>query len=78
VEGLLPGLFEGYNAAVFAYGQTGAGKTFTMGSGVVGTNVLPETEGIVPRVVERIFQLVQQQEAEVVVVYLTWKFTTRK
>jgi kinesin family protein 16B len=27
---VLQAAFEGYNACVFAYGQTGAGKTFTM------------------------------------------------
>lgn len=29
----MDGFFNGYNATVLAYGQTGAGKTFTMGSG---------------------------------------------
>jgi hypothetical protein len=33
VEPLVAGCFRGYNATVLAYGQTGAGKTFTMGSG---------------------------------------------
>ena len=27
---MLDAAFEGYNACVFAYGQTGAGKTYTM------------------------------------------------
>ena len=27
---VLDAAFEGYNACVFAYGQTGAGKTYTM------------------------------------------------
>jgi len=26
---LVPGVFEGFNATVFAYGATGAGKTYT-------------------------------------------------
>ena len=26
----MEGLYEGYNATVFAYGATGAGKTYTM------------------------------------------------
>lgn len=32
---VLDAAFEGYNACVFAYGQTGAGKTYTM----MGTQV---------------------------------------
>jgi kinesin family protein 16B len=32
----LDAAFEGYNACLFAYGQTGAGKTYTM----MGTQVL--------------------------------------
>jgi len=27
---LIEGLLDGYNATIFAYGATGAGKTFTM------------------------------------------------
>ncbi|KAL0375212.1 UNVERIFIED_CONTAM: Kinesin-like protein KIN-10B [Sesamum radiatum] len=30
VRPLIPGVFEGYNATVFAYGATGSGKTYTM------------------------------------------------
>ena len=30
VSPLMDACFEGYNATVFAYGQTGAGKTFTI------------------------------------------------
>ncbi|XP_050214479.1 kinesin-like protein KIN-10B isoform X2 [Mercurialis annua] len=37
VKGLIPGVFEGYNATVFAYGATGSGKTYTM----QGTDKLP-------------------------------------
>ena len=33
VAPLVDALFSGYNATVLAYGQTGTGKTFTMGSG---------------------------------------------
>ena len=39
---------EGYNAAILAYGQTGAGKTFTM----VGQ---PGSEGIIPRAAADVF-----------------------
>ena len=30
VSALIPGIFEGTNATVFAYGATGSGKTYTM------------------------------------------------
>ena len=33
VEPLVEGCFDGFNATVIAYGQTGAGKTHTMGTG---------------------------------------------
>lgn len=41
---------EGYNGTIFAYGQTGTGKTFTM----EGVNS-PELKGIIPRSIEWIF-----------------------
>jgi len=42
---------QGYNATVFAYGQTGTGKTHTMeGFG------LREARGIIPRAIEQIFE----------------------
>ncbi|KAK9684192.1 hypothetical protein RND81_10G193000 [Saponaria officinalis] len=37
VKGLIPGIFSGCNATVFAYGASGSGKTFTM----QGTNAQP-------------------------------------
>lgn len=50
---------QGYNATIFAYGQTGTGKTFTMegfGSGgdTMGVANL-EARGIIPRAIEQIF-----------------------
>ena len=38
--------FHGYNTCIFAYGQTGAGKSFTM----MGAPS-PELKGIIPQVV---------------------------
>jgi kinesin family protein 1 len=43
--------FEGYNVCIIAYGQTGAGKSFTM----MGRNE-PEQEGIIPRLCGELFQ----------------------
>lgn len=50
VRPLVSSVLEGYNGCVFAYGQTGTGKTYTM-EGVPGT----EDEGIIPRVFEQIW-----------------------
>ncbi|MES1911213.1 MAG: hypothetical protein MHM6MM_003686 [Cercozoa sp. M6MM] len=44
-------VMSGYNATIFVYGQTGAGKTFTM-EGVHHT----ELRGLIPRTIETIFE----------------------
>jgi|EP01046_Picozoa_sp_COSAG06_P016013 S-adenosylhomocysteine hydrolase len=44
-------VMEGFNGTVFAYGQTGTGKTFSM-EGVAGD---PELKGVIPRCFEQIF-----------------------
>ncbi|KAI3331797.1 kinesin-domain-containing protein [Xylariaceae sp. AK1471] len=45
-------ILNGYNGTVFAYGQTGAGKSFTM----MGTSIEDDNgKGITPRIVEQIF-----------------------
>ncbi len=43
--------FTGYNGTVFAYGQTGCGKTFTM----VGSQSNPLERGIMPNVFDHVF-----------------------
>lgn len=45
---------QGYNATIFAYGQTGTGKTYTM----EGFNSAEE-RGIIPRAIEQIFRHIQ-------------------
>lgn len=42
---------NGYNGTVFAYGQTGAGKSYTM----MGDMDDPDKKGIIPRITEQIF-----------------------
>ncbi|CAH2221540.1 kinesin KIF21B isoform X3 [Pelobates cultripes] len=60
VRGLVDGCFQGYNATVLAYGQTGAGKTHTMGTGF--ELVVTEGElGIIPRAVRQLFSTIQEQ-----------------
>ncbi|EFR00458.1 kinesin heavy chain [Nannizzia gypsea CBS 118893] len=45
-------IMNGYNGTVFAYGQTGAGKSYTM----MGSDIDdPDGKGIIPRIVEQIF-----------------------
>ncbi|KAF0877211.1 KI21B protein, partial [Crocuta crocuta] len=54
VSKLIEGCFEGYNATVLAYGQTGAGKTYTMGTGF-DTATAEEEQGIIPRAIAHLF-----------------------
>lgn len=45
-------LLNGYNGTVFAYGQTGAGKSYTM----MGSSIDDEVgRGVIPRIVQQIF-----------------------
>ncbi|GBG28808.1 Kinesin, putative [Hondaea fermentalgiana] len=53
-ERLVQSALDGYNVCIFAYGQTGAGKTFTM----TGT---PEHPGILPRAASTLFATMQTQ-----------------
>ncbi|KAK9835585.1 hypothetical protein WJX74_003633 [Apatococcus lobatus] len=48
----------GYNASIFAYGMTGAGKTFTM----LGSMSAPEQRGLAPRIFEALFQRIAEAE----------------
>ncbi|XP_063039822.1 stAR-related lipid transfer protein 9 isoform X2 [Engraulis encrasicolus] len=45
---VLAGAWEGYNVCLFAYGQTGTGKTYTM----IGT---PDSMGLTPRICQGLF-----------------------
>ena len=57
-------IIHGYNGTIFAYGQSGSGKTFTM----YGSNEQPITSasiGLVPRIVHNIFNHVQECNEDV-------------
>ena len=56
---LVKSVLRGYNAVVFAYGQTASGKTFTLSGGEDGTE-----PGIIPRAVCDVFQGICQGSAE--------------
>ncbi|XP_066978670.1 osmotic avoidance abnormal protein 3-like [Macrobrachium rosenbergii] len=55
---LVESVLEGYNGTVFAYGQTGCGKSFTM----QGVTDPPTQRGIIPRAFEHIFEVIQTTE----------------
>merc|ERR1719400_1357557 len=56
--GLVEGVLEGYNGTVFAYGQTGCGKSFSM----QGINDPASQRGIIPRSFEHIFEAIDASE----------------
>ncbi|KAF2314584.1 hypothetical protein GH714_027774 [Hevea brasiliensis] len=49
VEPVIKSVLDGYNACIFAYGQTGTGKTFTMEG-------KPNAPGVVPRTFQALFK----------------------
>ncbi|XP_044761905.1 kinesin-like protein Klp68D [Coccinella septempunctata] len=51
VRPLVSSVLEGYNGCVFAYGQTGTGKTYTM----EGTKEVEDGQGVIPRAFEQIW-----------------------
>ncbi|XP_048966057.1 kinesin-like protein KIF1C isoform X3 [Canis lupus dingo] len=57
-EEMLLHAFEGYNVCIFAYGQTGAGKSYTM----MGRQE-PGQQGIVPQLCEDLFSRVNKNES---------------
>uniref|UniRef100_A0A0G4FD88 Kinesin motor domain-containing protein n=1 Tax=Chromera velia CCMP2878 TaxID=1169474 RepID=A0A0G4FD88_9ALVE len=54
----------GVNGTVFAYGATGAGKTFTMLGGGGGTGTTGEEEGIIGRAIRDVFKAKARLEEE--------------
>ncbi|XP_024968259.1 kinesin-like protein KIN-5D [Cynara cardunculus var. scolymus] len=58
-------VLEGYNCTIFAYGQTGTGKTYTMeGGGRKRNGEFPSDAGVIPRAVRQIFDILEAQSAE--------------
>lgn len=67
---LIMSVVDGYNVCIFAYGQTGAGKSFTMiGAADIG-NCLNENgefdslAGITPRAVSELFRLLNERSEQ--------------
>ncbi|KAJ1297715.1 hypothetical protein BS78_01G398000 [Paspalum vaginatum] len=58
-------VLEGYNCTVFAFGQTGTGKTYTMeGELKQKVSELPDTAGVIPRSVRHIFEILEKRKAD--------------
>jgi len=68
---LMMSVVDGYNVCIFAYGQTGAGKSYTMiGSADIGTCMsengdFDDQAGITPRAVSELFRLLNERTAQV-------------
>ncbi|KAJ3067291.1 Kinesin-like protein kif3a, partial [Rhizoclosmatium hyalinum] len=56
---IVESVLNGYNGTVFAYGQTGTGKTFSM----EGIRDVPELRGIIPNAFEHIFSHISLSSA---------------
>jgi len=52
---LVESVLEGFNGTIFAYGQTGCGKTHTM----QGLNEPDELRGVIPRSFDHIFEAIR-------------------
>ena len=52
---IIDSVLDGFNGTIFAYGQTGTGKTFTM----EGKLKYPELMGIIPRAFRHVFQHIE-------------------
>ena len=58
-------MLQGYNCTIFAYGQTGTGKTYTMSGNMSDlSGLLSESAGIIPRVLHSLFSKLEGEEAE--------------
>lgn len=58
-------MLAGYNCTIFAYGQTGTGKTYTMSGDMSDTlGLISDSAGIIPRVLNSLFAKLDADEAE--------------
>lgn len=58
-------MLAGFNCTIFAYGQTGTGKTYTMSGDMTETmGMLSDEAGIIPRVLQQLFNKLEIEETE--------------
>uniref|UniRef100_A0A3Q3APD7 Kinesin-like protein n=1 Tax=Kryptolebias marmoratus TaxID=37003 RepID=A0A3Q3APD7_KRYMA len=58
VRPLVDSVLQGFNGTIFAYGQTGTGKTFTM----QGVSADPENRGVIPNSFQHIFTQISRSQ----------------
>ncbi|ONK72552.1 uncharacterized protein A4U43_C04F20610 [Asparagus officinalis] len=64
---LVENCLAGFNSSIFAYGQTGSGKTYTMWgppSALSAKDSSSEERGLTPRVFERLFLRIKEEQAK--------------
>ncbi|KAK5676679.1 Kinesin- motor protein [Elasticomyces elasticus] len=61
---ILDEVLEGFNCTIFAYGQTGTGKTYTMSGDIADTLPIPDAAGIIPRALHSLFARLSEEDAE--------------
>jgi kinesin family protein 11 len=65
VQPILNEMITGYNCTIFAYGQTGTGKTYTMSGDMTDTlGLLSDAAGIIPRVLYSLFARLEADGVE--------------
>ncbi|GKU03902.1 kinesin family member 11 [Fusarium langsethiae] len=65
VKPILDEMLSGYNCTIFAYGQTGTGKTYTMSGDMTETmGMLSDDAGIIPRVLQTLFTKLELDNVE--------------
>uniref|UniRef100_A0A2D4EMZ1 Kinesin-like protein n=1 Tax=Micrurus corallinus TaxID=54390 RepID=A0A2D4EMZ1_MICCO len=69
VAPLVRRVFSGYNGTILAYGETGSGKTYSMGGAYATGQENDPTIGVIPRVIMTVFQLVEEK--------VEWQFTLK-
>jgi len=57
-------VLSGFNCTIFAYGQTGTGKTYTMSGDIADTLPIPDAAGIIPRVLHSLFDRIGEEESD--------------
>ncbi|KAF2484122.1 P-loop containing nucleoside triphosphate hydrolase protein [Neohortaea acidophila] len=64
VSPILDEVLNGFNCTIFAYGQTGTGKTYTMSGDITDMLPIPDEAGIVPRVLHNLFDRLGEEASD--------------